>query len=112
MATKPEFQPPVATSKNPAPTKDLPSNLRKIQHYQPSKPISSLGLITKKQDYQPYQRRPVKKDPNGTRTTTNNYAPLDKSKNNTSPKLTLTSVKTVLFRAKISAVKSVEMKRT
>ncbi|KAG9304374.1 hypothetical protein G9A89_019936 [Geosiphon pyriformis] len=50
-----------------APTKDLPSNLRKIQHYQPSKPISSLGLMTKEQDYQPYQRRPVKKDPNGTR---------------------------------------------
>ncbi|KAG9306538.1 hypothetical protein G9A89_004735 [Geosiphon pyriformis] len=67
MATKPKFQPPVATFKNPAPTKDLPSNLRKIQHYQPSKPISSLGLMTKEQDYQPYQYGPAKKDPNGTR---------------------------------------------
>ncbi|KAG9286459.1 hypothetical protein G9A89_014625 [Geosiphon pyriformis] len=50
-----------------SPTKDLPSNLRKIQHYQPSKLISSLGLMTKEQDYQPYQHRPVKKDPNGIR---------------------------------------------
>ncbi|KAG9286493.1 hypothetical protein G9A89_014659 [Geosiphon pyriformis] len=47
-----------------------------------------------------------------TGTTTNNYAPLDKSKNNTSPKSTLTSAKTVSFRAKISAVKSVKMKKT
>ncbi|KAG9295758.1 hypothetical protein G9A89_008986 [Geosiphon pyriformis] len=62
-----EFQPLVATSKNPASTKNLPLNLRKIQHYQPSKLISSLGLITKKQDYQPYQRGPVKEDPNGTK---------------------------------------------
>ncbi|KAG9306530.1 hypothetical protein G9A89_004727 [Geosiphon pyriformis] len=54
----PKFQPPVATSKNPVPTKDLLSNLRKIQHYQPSKPISSLGLMTKEQDYQPYQHGP------------------------------------------------------
>ncbi|KAG9297618.1 hypothetical protein G9A89_011133 [Geosiphon pyriformis] len=43
------------------------SNLRKIQHYQPSKPISSLGLMTKEQNYQPYQRGPAKKDLNGTR---------------------------------------------
>ncbi|KAG9291205.1 hypothetical protein G9A89_004608 [Geosiphon pyriformis] len=33
-------------------TKDLPSNLRKIQHYQPLKPINSFGLMTKEQDYQ------------------------------------------------------------
>ncbi|KAG9284304.1 hypothetical protein G9A89_002114 [Geosiphon pyriformis] len=46
------------------------------------------------------------------RTTTNNYALLNKSKNNTSPKLTLTSVKTVLSHAKISAVKSVKIKET
>ncbi|KAG9292196.1 hypothetical protein G9A89_023916 [Geosiphon pyriformis] len=45
-------------------------------------------------------------------TTTNNYAPLDKSKNNTSPKSTLTSAKTVSSRAKVSAVKSVKMKGT
>ncbi|KAG9302433.1 hypothetical protein G9A89_011483 [Geosiphon pyriformis] len=46
------------------------------------------------------------------RTTTNNYAPLDKSKNNTLPKSTLTSAKTVLSHAKISAVKSVKTKGT
>ncbi|KAG9289783.1 hypothetical protein G9A89_015363 [Geosiphon pyriformis] len=46
------------------------------------------------------------------RTTTNNYAPLDKSKNNTSPKSTLTSAKTVSSHAKISAVKSVKTKGT
>ncbi|KAG9296682.1 hypothetical protein G9A89_009941 [Geosiphon pyriformis] len=46
------------------------------------------------------------------RTTTNNYAPLDKSKNNTSPKSTLTSAKTVSSRAKVSAVKSVKTKGT
>ncbi|KAG9290822.1 hypothetical protein G9A89_010971 [Geosiphon pyriformis] len=102
MATRPEFQPPVATSKKPVPTKDLSLNLRKIQHYQPSKPISSLGLMTKEQDYQPYQCGPAKKDPNETRTTTNNYAPLNKSKNNTSPKSILISAKTVLSRAKIN----------
>ncbi|KAG9307751.1 hypothetical protein G9A89_023316 [Geosiphon pyriformis] len=51
----PEFQPHVATSKNPAPIKDPSSNSRKIQPYQPSKLISSCGLITKEQDYQPYQ---------------------------------------------------------
>ncbi|KAG9298288.1 hypothetical protein G9A89_002776 [Geosiphon pyriformis] len=62
-----KFQPPVATFKNPAPTKDLLSNLKKIQHYQSSKPISSLGLMTKEQDYQLYQRGPAKKDPNGTK---------------------------------------------
>ncbi|KAG9304183.1 hypothetical protein G9A89_019745 [Geosiphon pyriformis] len=45
-----------------------------------------------------------------TGTTTNNYAPLDKSKNNTSPKSTLTSAKTVLSHAKISVVKSVKTK--
>ncbi|KAG9294009.1 hypothetical protein G9A89_019347 [Geosiphon pyriformis] len=67
MATRPEFQPPVATFKNPAPTKNLPLNLRKIQHYQPLKSISSLGLMTKEQDYQPYQYGPVKKDLNETK---------------------------------------------
>ncbi|KAG9299120.1 hypothetical protein G9A89_020433 [Geosiphon pyriformis] len=67
MATRPEFQPSVATFKNPAPTKDLSLNLKKIQHYQPLKPISSFGLITKEQNYQLYQYRPVKKNPNGTR---------------------------------------------
>ncbi|KAG9304648.1 hypothetical protein G9A89_020212 [Geosiphon pyriformis] len=46
------------------------------------------------------------------RTTTNNYVPLDKSKNNTSLKSTLTSAKTVLFHAKINAVKSVKTKGT
>ncbi|KAG9302825.1 hypothetical protein G9A89_009602 [Geosiphon pyriformis] len=46
------------------------------------------------------------------RTTTNNYAPLNKSKNNTSLKSTLISVKTVSSRAKISAVKSVKTKGT
>ncbi|KAG9300804.1 hypothetical protein G9A89_003153 [Geosiphon pyriformis] len=62
-----EFQPPVATSKNPAPTKDLFLNLRKIQYYQSLKPINSFGLITKEQDYQPYQYGPAKKDLNRTR---------------------------------------------
>ncbi|KAG9298049.1 hypothetical protein G9A89_008408 [Geosiphon pyriformis] len=51
----------------PVPTKDLPLNLKKIQYYQSSKPISSLGLMTKEQDYQLYQHGPVKKDPNGTK---------------------------------------------
>ncbi|KAG9302398.1 hypothetical protein G9A89_011448 [Geosiphon pyriformis] len=67
MATMPEFQPHVATSKNSAPTKDPPLNLRKIQPYQPSKLISSHGLMTKEQDYWPYQHEGAKKDPNRTR---------------------------------------------
>ncbi|KAG9303412.1 hypothetical protein G9A89_013738 [Geosiphon pyriformis] len=67
MAIMPEFQPHVATSKNPVLNKDPPSNLRKIQPYQPSKLISSCGLMTKKQDYWPYQLGEAKKDPNRTR---------------------------------------------
>ncbi|KAG9303792.1 hypothetical protein G9A89_018689 [Geosiphon pyriformis] len=67
MTTIPEFQPHVTTSKNPAPTKNSPLNLRKIQPYQPSKLISSHGLMTKEQDYWPYQLGGVKKDLNGTR---------------------------------------------
>ncbi|KAG9297286.1 hypothetical protein G9A89_009968, partial [Geosiphon pyriformis] len=62
----PEFQPHVAIFKNPAPTKDPPSNSKKIHPYQPLKLISFRGLMTKKQDYQPYQLRRVKKDPNKT----------------------------------------------
>ncbi|KAG9300112.1 hypothetical protein G9A89_000852 [Geosiphon pyriformis] len=112
MATMPEFQPHVTTSKNPAPTKDLSSNSKKIQSYQPSKLISFHELITKEQDYWPYQLGGVKKNLNGTRTTTNNYVSLDKSKNNTSPKSTLIFAKTVLSHAKINAVKSVKTKGT
>ncbi|KAG9303769.1 hypothetical protein G9A89_018666 [Geosiphon pyriformis] len=67
MATIPEFQSHVATFKNPAPTKDPLSNSRKIQPYQPSKLISSCGLMTNEQNYQSYQLGEVKKDLNRTR---------------------------------------------